>query len=317
MAAEYVVVLTIAFRLLTFDYGRYMWRKKEKNRRNGLNTGDVLHLAAFSAKSRRNKIFLFRVAAALFVAVAGLISFGILVWLGAQSIGQYLFFQNDLFRLRAIKIECDGEVLTPKHISEYLALNNCSNLFAFNMAEERTALLKKVPRIKDVKFTRRLPGELTIMIRERLPVARLEMGAYYLTIDREGRVLGTSSGSKNLPVISGHKWSGLRPGVQLDDKKITRALETLTVCDTTPVGNYVKIKTIDVDKTDVLDITLSDGEKVKLSWTDMDRPSTASRESLERKLTRLAESLKSAAARGKKIAVIDMTVENNFPAREY
>lgn len=294
-----------------------MWGKKGKKRRDGLNTGDVLHLATVSTKGRRNKIFMFRMAVALLIAVAGLISFGILAWLGAQSIGQYLFFQNDLFRLRTIKIQCDGEVVTPRHISEYLALNNCSNLFAFNMTEERATLLKKVPRIKDAEFARQLPGELTIRIRERLPVARLEVGAYYLTIDGEGRVLGTSAGSKNLPVISGHKLSGLRPGVQLDDKKTSKALEVLLVCDTTPAGNYVKIKSIDVGKTDVLELTLSDGEKVKLSWTDMDRPSTVARDSLGTKLTRLAESLKSAAARGKKIASIDMTMENNFPAQEY
>jgi len=298
-----------------------MWGKKAKNwrsdRRGGLNSGDVLHVAAFSAKIRRNKMFFFRLAGGLFIAVAGLVSFGILAWLGAQSIGQYLLFQNDLFRLRTVKIECDGEVLTPKHIYEYLTLNNCSNLFAFNMSNERAALLKKVPRIKDLEFTRRLPGELTIMIHERLPVARLDMGAYYLTIDREGHVLGTSSGSKNLPVISGHKLAGLRPGIQLDDRKTTRALEALMACDAMPAGNYVKIKNIDVGKADLLELTLSDGERVNLSWTDMDRPSTTSRDSLERKLTRLAESLKSAAARGKKIAAIDMTVENNFPAQEY
>lgn len=298
-----------------------MWGKKSNNwrsnRRDGLNSGDVLHVTAFNTKVRRNKMFMFRMAVVMLIAVAGLISFGILAWLGARSIGQYLFFQNGLFRLRSIKIQCDGEVITPKHISEYLALNNCSNLFAFNMAEERAALLKKVPRIKDVEFTRQLPGQLTIVIRERLPVARLAMGTYYLEIDREGCVLGKAAGSKNLPVICGHDFSGLWPGIQLDDKKITRTLEILRVCDANPVGNYIKIKSIDVGRANVLELTLSDGEKVKLSWPDMDRPSTASRNSLERKLTRLAESLKSAAARGKKIAAIDMTVENNFPAQEY
>jgi len=298
-----------------------MWGKRTKKRRSGrhdgLNTGEVLQVTAFSAKIRRNKMLILRMALAALMAAAGLASCGILAWLGAQSIGRYLFFQNDIFRLRAVKIECDGEVVTPKHISEYLELNTCSNLFAFNMTKERAALLKKVPRIKDAEFSRCLPGELTVVIHERLPVARLDMGAYYLTIDREGRVLGTSSGSKNLAVISGHRLAGLRPGIQLDEKKTVHALEVLAVCDTTPAGNYVKIKNIDVSRADALELTLADGEKVKLSWTDMDRPSNFARDSLERKLTRLAESLQSAAARGKKIAFIDMTVENNFPAQEY
>jgi len=185
------------------------------------------------------------------------------------------------------------------------------------MAEGHAALLKKVPRIKSAEFARRLPGELSITIHERLPVARLQMNAYCLMVDREGYILGTSSGSKNLPVIFGHELSGLRPGVQLGEQKIMRALDVLTVCNTTPVGNYVKTKSIDVSKADVLELALADGEKVKLSWTGMDQEFPASRDSLENKLTRLAESLRSAAARGKKIASIDLTVENNFPAQEY
>lgn len=256
-------------------------------------------------------------AVILLISLAGIISVGILAWQGARSIGQYLIFQNDIFRLRNCKIVCDGEVVTPKHIVEYLELNSCSNIFAFNMAEGHAVLLKKVPRIKSADFTRRLPGELSITIHERLPVARLQMNAYYLMVDHEGYILGTSSGSKTLPIISGHELSGLRPGVQLGGRKIMRALDVLTVGNTTPVGNYVRIKNINVSKADVLELVLADGEKVKLSWTGMDQESSASKDSLENKLTRLAKSLQSAAARGKKIASIDMTMENNFPAQEY
>ena len=294
-----------------------MWKKKEKNQQEGLHTTSVLRVSAGGTKGRRNKIFLLRMAVILLVSLAGISSVGILAWQGARSISQYLFFQNDIFRLRNFNIVCDGEVVTPKHIHEYLELNSCSNIFAFNMAEGRAALLNKVPRIKNAEFARRLPGELNITIHERLPMARLQMNAYYLTVDREGFILGTSSGSKNLPVILGHELSGLRPGIQLEERKIMKALDVLTVCDTTPAGNYVKAKSIDVSNANVLGLTLADGEKVKLAWTGMNRESSASKDSLENKLTRLAESLRSAAARGKKIASIDMTVENNFPAQEY
>lgn len=260
-------------------------------------------------------MFALRMAITLVMALAGLAALGILAWIGTQSIAQFLFFRNEIFRLRSVKIECDGEVITPKHVSEYLILNTCSNLFSFNMAAERAALLKKVPRIRNVEFTRTLPGKLAIVVRERLPMARLGMGYYYLAVDREGKILGPSSGSKNLPVISRHKLSGLRPGVLLEDMKIARALKVLTTCDTTPVGEQIKIREIDVAQEDALELTLAGGEKVLFAWPDMDRDAPGN--NLERKLIRLAESLKSAAARGKKIAAIDMTLENNFPAREY
>lgn len=298
-----------------------MWGKtpdnRRANRRAGLHTADVLHVAAFNAKNNRNRILMLRKVIILLIALAGLMSLGTLALLGARSIGQYLFFQNDLFRLRACKIECNGDIITPKHIVEYLEINNCSNLFAFNMVEKRAMLLKKVPRIKGAEFARRLPGELTIIIHERQPEARLAMGAYYLAIDQEGYVLGTSSGTKSLPVISGHDLSGLRPGIQLDEKRITRALEVLKTSDVLPIGNYVKIKSIDVGNPEALEITLDNEGKVYLAWIGMDQPSAASLKNLETKLTKLAENLKSAAARGKKIISIDMTIENNFPSQEH
>ncbi len=294
-----------------------MWKKKEKNRTDGLHTTAVLRVSAGGAKGVHNKIFLLRMAVILLVALAGIISVGILAWQGTRAITQYLFFQNDIFRVRDIKIACDGEVVTPKHIVEYLELNGCSNIFAFNMAEAHATLLKKVPRIKSAEFDRKLPGDLNITIHERLPVARLQINAYYLVVDNEGYVLGTSSSSKILPIISGHELSGLRPGVQLGGRKILRVLDVLAICGSTPAGNYVKIRSVDVSNADVLDIVLADGEKVKLSWLEMDRESPASRDSLGNKLSNLADILRSAAARGKKIASVDMTVENNFPSQEY
>jgi len=298
-----------------------MWGKRatgrRANRQDGLRSGSVLRFSAGGATRRRSNMVLLRIAFVLLIALAGLVSAGILAWMGARSISQYLFFQNDIFHLRNLKIVCDGEIVTPKHINEYLELNSCSNIFAFNMAEGRATLLNKVPRIKSAEFARRLPGELSITIHERLPVARLQMGSYYLTVDQEGYILGTSTGSKNIPVISGHELSGLRPGVLLEERKIMKALEVLTVCDTTPVGNQVRIKNIDVGKAESLEIALADGEKIRFAWTGMDQDSPASRDNLENKLGRLAESLRSAASRGKKIAFIDMTTENNFPAQEY
>jgi len=294
-----------------------MWGKKHKNKRDNGNSGGALHLTASTPKAWRNKIFMMRLGLTILVALAGFISAGILCWLGTRSMGQYLLFQNDLFKIGNVRIDCDGEALTPKYIGKCLELNACSNIFAFNMQAKRSALMDDIPCIKSVEISRRLPGELDITVHERLPVARLEMNAYYLTVDREGRVLGTTSGSKILPVISGHAISGLRPGVQLDEKKIRRALAVIQTCDTMPVGNYVKIMRIDVHDQDMLSFILADGEQVKFSWIGMTDLSPDSPDNLERKLSRLAESLRSASTRGKKIASIDLTVENNFPAIEY
>jgi len=251
------------------------------------------------------------------VILSSLTACGILLWVGTQSLGRLLFRQNDLFRVRNIKIECNGDIITPKHIMEYARLSEMQHLFAANIEEIRDQLLMKVPRLKAVEIKRRLPGELIIRVRERVSMAQLEVNHYYLTLDREGYVLGPTPGSKALPILAGYDLPGIRPGVQLSAAGVRNALEVLDVCQTTPIGQRVRIVSIDVRNAQALELRLANGERVLLAWNHMGESSSLGREQLEQKLARLAESLKSAAQRSKRIAWIDMTLENNFPAQEY
>ena len=251
------------------------------------------------------------------IVLSSLTACGILVWVVTQSLGRLLFRQNDLFRIRDIKIECKGDVITPKHIMEYARLSEMKYLFAANIEEIRNQLLMQVPRLKAVEIKRRLPGELTIRVRERVSMAQLELNRNYLTLDREGYVLGKATGSKTMPILVGYDLPGIRPGVQLSAAGVRNALEVLDVCQTTPIGQRVRIASIDVRNAQSLDLRLADGERVMLAWTHMGEPSSLARQHLEQKMVRLAESLKSAAHRSKRIAWIDMTLENNFPAQEY
>ncbi len=241
----------------------------------------------------------------------------VLVWVGTRYLGQLLFQQNELFRVRDIKIECNGDIITPKHIMDYARLSELKYLFAANIDEIRRNLLQQVPRLKSVEIKRRLPGELIIRVRERISMAQLEVHQYYLTLDREGYVLGKAAGSKTMPILVGYDLPGIRPGVQLSAPGVRNALEVLDVCQTTPVGQRVRIASIDVRNVQALELHLANGERVLLAWNRMGEVSSLAREQLEQKLARLAESLKSAASRSKRIAWIDMTLENNFPAQEY
>lgn len=294
-----------------------MWGSRATSRRKyrpkGLQTANVLNVSAAGSLKRRSAMA-FRVAVVSLFLLAGLASAGILAWQGMRFIGGYLLYDNDLFRMRSFKITCDGEVITQKHVVEYLDLNTCSNIFAFNMAERRARLLKEVPRIRSAEFARRLPGELYITIHERMPVARLQMNSYFLTIDRDGYILGTSPGVKSLPVIAGHTPAGLRPGVRLEDRKVTKALDFLLVCDTTMVGNYVRARSINVARPEALEVELAEGEKIKFAWQGMQQDSPAGRANMESKLNLLADILRAAAAGGKKHSYIDLTLENNIPA---
>ena len=299
-----------------------MWWKRviEQRRRRWAraNRGDRPEsVLRFSARNRAGGKEWGRRLIMATIMLSGLTACGILIWVGTLSLGRLLFRQNDLFRIRDIKIECNGDIITPKHIIEYARLSEMKHLFAANIEEIRDQLLMKVPRLKAVEIKRRLPGELIIRVRERVPMAQLKVNHYYLTLDCEGYVLGKMTGSKTIPILVGYKLPGIRPGVQLSAVGVRNALEVLDVCQTTPIGQRVRIVSIDVRNAQALDLRLANGERVMLAWTNMGDLSSLARQHLEQKLARLAESLKSAAHRSKRIAWIDMTLENNFPAKEY
>ena len=299
-----------------------MWWKRviEQRRRRWAraNRGDRPEsVLRFSARNRAGGKEWGRRLIMVTIMLSGLTACGILIWVGTLSLGRLLFRQNDLFRIRDIKIECNGDIITPKHIIEYARLSEMKHLFAANIEEIRDQLLMKVPRLKAVEIKRRLPGELIIRVRERVPMAQLKVNHYYLTLDCEGYVLGKMTGSKTMPILVGYKLPGIRPGVQLSAVGVRNALEVLDVCQTTPIGQRVRIVSIDVRNAQALDLRLANGERVMLAWTNMGDLSSLARQHLEQKLARLAESLKSAAHRSKRIAWIDMTLENNFPAKEY
>lgn len=253
---------------------------------------------------------------ALAIVVSGL-ALAALAWVGMQYLERELFWRNDLFRIRDFKIACLGEVITSKHIMDYAELAGCSNLFAINIAEKRDYLLKTVPRVKAVQISRRLPGELVIEVQERVSIARLEMGGYYLTVDREGYVLGSAVGAPHLPVISGHCMPGIRPGTRLAGTTVMNALDVFDVCEGSQFREQFKVVGIDVRNREAVELGLEDGARVNLAWQHMGLRDALSRENLERKLLKLAEILKVAGAQGKRVAQLDMSLENNFPAPEY
>ena len=254
----------------------------------------------------------FRWFGGFLVLLVSLLALAVVLWVGLQFLNRYLLQQNDLFRIREFKIKCVGEVITSKHVMDYAELAGASNLFALNIAEKRDFLQKKVPRVKSVKISRRLPGELIIEVQERTSIARLEMSGYYLTVDREGCVLGPSSGASQLPVISGHAMPGLRPGLRLGGTPVMNALEVFDVCETTQIRDLFKVLRIDVRNREALELSLGNGERVRLAWPQMGKGDALERDHLEQKLLKLAEILKTAAAQGKRVASLDMTLENNF-----
>jgi len=226
------------------------------------------------------------------------------VMVGVKQLTRLLFTENPQFTLRQLELRSDGK-LKDRHIREYGHLAEGANLFALDIRQIR-ADLESVPVVDRVEVRRQLPDKLVVEVKERIAIARLgsDDHRHYLAIDREGHVLGPSSRSPDLPAITGLRDRGLRPGSYLDQELVRDALLVLDLCDTTRVGETVRIASIDVRHPEYLDIRMKGGERV---WFGRQR--------LEWRLGQLAQVLQEASQMSRAIETADLTVDRNFPVQ--
>ena len=253
--------------------------------------------------SDQRKVRIHRLGASVF----GLVSAGVLLWLsiiGIHMLRDVLFTHNNLYNVRHLDLRSDGK-LQSHHIKEYADLEEGRNLFQVDIHRVQKEL-ESVPLVDTVSVSRSLPDTLMVRITERVAIARLGENnkRHYLAVDREGYVLGPSSRSINQPVLVGFEERGLRPGSYLKEPQVKQALSILDICDTTRLGEVIRIKRINVRGKDYLDMILTKNERIVIGNSE-----------LEWRLKKLAEIIQKATAMGKTILSVDLTVDKNFPVK--
>jgi cell division septal protein FtsQ len=223
---------------------------------------------------------------------------------GAQVAGRVLFSGNDDFIIRDLDLTSDGR-LQSFHIQEYAGLKKGMNLFALDIEKVRQAL-ESVPVVSRVQVRRELPDTLVVSVTERTALARIgrDRDPLPLAVDREGYVLGPSSRSPHLPSVTGISQRGLRPGSVLRGPTVQDALLVLDLCDTTRIGQYIEVTSVDVSDPEYLDLRLKGNVRVLLS-----------RERMEPNLRKVAATMQAAEDRGLRPVLLDATGENNVVAR--
>jgi cell division protein FtsQ len=162
---------------------------------------------------------------------------------------------SQVFDIKAI------EVAGNKHIEKKMVLDKCgisdsTRSFSVKENDVRTALMTN-PWIENVKVGKTLDGKVTIKIKERKPVALVNLGVIYY-IDRNGYIFPMAKNViSEMPIINGLKDTTDRSGirkVRVDDMKRVKAFikAALSVND----EFFQSITQID----------LSDKNKIKLSF---------------------------------------------------
>ncbi len=240
-----------------------------------------------------------------------------LSWWLVREAGAMWFWRNPRFLIRSLDIRVAGRTITDRHVREYMGLSEGTNLFSFNMRRAHDEFCARTPVVRSVVMERRLPDTLSIEVRERTVMARIGRSPAW-GVDREGWLFPLRAIPRDLPVLTGLPEGRLKAGVRLEPR-VTSALDIIETCNRTRLGDDIRIASIDVRSPEFLELSLAGGERVRLAWTGMEQPATPeSLAALERKLQVLAQALRAAELRGRRIANLDLTFTDQYiPAQEY
>lgn len=191
-----------------------------------------------------------------------------------------------------------GRMVLPSTIAEELGLRVGTNLALIDFAAKREELLAKIPNLRAVRISRRLPDKVVIVAEERVPVARLGIkGKDRVTgrvVDTEGMVFIWQRGTQTLPTIRETQTSGTPKGRRISRRTLA-ALRLIEACRE-PDFAELGILEVDVSKPDFLLATLGNYSTVKIAWEGMDEQTPASRADLVRKLGLLRKAIRSRVA---------------------
>ena len=193
-----------------------------------------------------------------------------------------------------------GKMVKPDVIAENMGLRKGANLAKIDFAAKRDEILRKIPTLRAVSVTRRLPDKVYIVAEERTPVAKMGIrgrrGTTGRVVDTEGMVFLCQRGTQLLPTISEPQAPGIQPGHKIKGRTLA-ALQLVETCRESEFSE-LGVQDVDISKPDYLLATLGDYSRLKISWDGMDSPSAKSRQDLEGRLRLLVHTIRSRVGTG-------------------
>ncbi len=171
-----------------------LFKKKKRNRKR--------HKEPLSARAKRTA---FRTLKVVAVSVA----------LPALLYGGFRFYNllvtTERLAVTAINV-VGADKVRPEDAIELSGITEGQNILSFK-AREAVEGLKANPWVREARIRRRLPGTVEIEIKERVPIALVDLGALYV-MDASGEVFKKYSVEDrlDLPVVTGLTKEGLSGG---------------------------------------------------------------------------------------------------------
>lgn len=188
-----------------------------------------------------------------------------------------------------------GANIKPGLLLEQFGIAEGVNLARIDFAERRDAILAKIPNIRSLTVSRRLPDRVEIVAVEREPVARLNVrGGVRATgrvTDAEGVVFLRLNGTSLLPTIF-ETGTPTAVGKRLDGR--SRAALSLVTAAQESGFSDLGVQSVDTSRRDSLHAILGDYTSLDVAWEGFDGPPTAASEAaLRAQLTTLVQARRS------------------------
>lgn len=188
-----------------------------------------------------------------------------------------------------------GKMVKADVLAEEFGLRKGANLALIDFESKRKEILKKIPNLRSIRITRKLPGKVSISSEERSPVARMNIrGRKSETgrvVDTDGVVFIWQRGTQMLPIIRETQ----APGTAVGNRLNGRALAALRLIESSQEAGRSDLGVLEVDisRPDYLVATLGNYARAKIAWDGMDEPAPANRKNLDQQLDRLAMAIRS------------------------
>ena len=175
--------------------------------------------------------------------------------------GLYIIM-SPLFAVKKISVNTDGE-LNEQEIINLAAINLNENIFKFT-GKQITENIKENAYVDEVNVKRKLPDEVQISIKERVPILMITYGNSYVYINSQGYMLEISNEYKELPILMGIKTAEelIEAGQRLcneDLQKLTIVLKIMEFSENAEIFNLVTA--IDISNENDYKIMLDKEEK--------------------------------------------------------
>ncbi|MDI6775254.1 MAG: FtsQ-type POTRA domain-containing protein [Verrucomicrobiota bacterium] len=219
-------------------------------------------------------------------------------YFGYAQTWELLFANNPNFTIRTLDIRTEpGAVITPTLVREYTGLEEGANLFAVDIARIRRDIMARVPNVRDMEITRRLPGALRIEVYERIPIAAIQQKrGPDVFVDEQGYVFAARVRREGLTLITGCDGPVLRLGQRVEGLLMDAVL-TRDTSAKIPAALELEIVEIDVrgkleGRDDALRLRLASGTAVSFWWPRPEDDATCGLQALQDRLTFLAAVLR-------------------------